>query len=30
MLLKQKKEYGKDEKKPDFDYEPQVDIAMVG
>lgn len=29
MLLKQKKEYGKDEKKPDFDYEPQIDIAMV-
>lgn len=29
MLLKQKKQYGKDEKKPEFDCEPQVDIAMV-
>ena len=29
MLLKQKKEYGKDEKKPEVDYEPQVDVAMV-
>jgi hypothetical protein len=29
LLLKQKKEFGKDEKKPDFDWEPEVDIVFM-
>lgn len=29
MLFKQKKEFAKDQKKPDYDFQPETDITLI-